>query len=465
MALPGFPVVLLALLPLLFSCTGAEASEVGVCYGRVANDLPDPASVAQLLQRNGITMVRMFDADPAVLASLANTGIKVMVALPNEGDNLTSAAASPAFALDWVRSNVAAHLPATRIHAVAVGNEVFYARPELMPRLVPAMANVHAALDALGLAGDVKVTSPLAFDVLGDPTFPPSAARFRGDLAEPVMRPMLEFLRRTGSYLAVNAYPFWAYATQPGDVSRDFALGNDVDPNPNPVVDGRTGLVYRSLLDAERDAMHAAMDAMGFGAGSVGLHVTETGYPSAGRSYSVAGVPTVAKDGSPVFSVANARAYNTNLIRRVRAGDTGTPLRPDADMDVYVFALFNENLKGAGPDDIEQNFGLFYPNMTKVYDFDFNFHGGAGGGGSDQASWCVANAAAGDARLQAALDYACANGADCSGIRSGAACFEPDTVPAHASHAFNSYYQRNRRANGACDFAGAAYVVYQQPSE
>ncbi|GJN11507.1 hypothetical protein PR202_ga29705 [Eleusine coracana subsp. coracana] len=136
-----------------------------------------------------------------------------------------------------------------------------------------------------------------------------------------------------------------------------------------------------------------------------------------------------ARIGGEAATPANAQAYDNNLINRVLFGNTATPHRPDADMDIYIFALFSENQKGQGPNDVEQNFGLFYPNVTKVYEFDFH-----GGGGATKESWCVANAAIGDARLNAALDFACGHGADCSAIQPGAVCFEPNTKLAHASN-------------------------------
>jgi len=65
------------------------------------------------------------------------------------------------------------------------------------------MANVHDALVKLGLDTTVKVSTPIAFTALKE-SWPPSAGRFRDDIAQSVMKPMIEFLERTGSYLTIN---------------------------------------------------------------------------------------------------------------------------------------------------------------------------------------------------------------------------------------------------------------------
>ncbi|XP_028759604.1 PLASMODESMATA CALLOSE-BINDING PROTEIN 3-like [Neltuma alba] len=84
-----------------------------------------------------------------------------------------------------------------------------------------------------------------------------------------------------------------------------------------------------------------------------------------------------------------------------------------------------------------------------------------GGGGG---SWCVARSDASSQALQTALDYACGAGADCHPIQSDGLCFLPNTIQAHASYAFNSYYQRKTRAPGSCDFAGTATIAQTDPS-
>ncbi|KAL6890186.1 hypothetical protein ACP4OV_008949 [Aristida adscensionis] len=456
MALPRFLAFLLgAALPLLHLYCTEAGGEVGVSYGMVANDLPPVASVVQLLKHNGITMVRIYDANSTVLTSLANSGIRVTVMMPN--DDLAAAARDPSFALQWVRTNVQAYRPATQITGVDVGNEVFTVAPKLAPDLVPAMTNVQAALAQLGLADAVKVSTPVAIDAL-KASYPPSKGRFKDEIAQPVMKPMLDFLRRTGSSFSLDVYPFFAYDEQPYNISLDYALGNSNDGETDP----KTSLTYYSLLNAQIDATNFAMEALGVS--DVTITVIETGWASRGERRAGPGrgrrrllANTCAA------SIANARAYNNNVINRVLAVKTCTPHRPRVGMDVYIFALFNENNKGYGPDDREAYFGLFYPNMTKVYSFDF-VHGTGGPPPQPRASWCVAKAAVGDTKLQESLDWACGHGADCSAIQRGGACFDPDNMVAHASYAFNSYYQNKRRAGGTCDFSGAATVVYKAPN-
>lgn len=86
-------------------------------------------------------------------------------------------------------------------------------------------------------------------------------------------------------------------------------------------------------------------------------------------------------------------------------------------------------------------------------------------GGS--ASWCVAKIGASEEALQTALDSACeaGGGADCAPIQPDGLCYVPNTLQAHASYAFNSFYQRNTRAPHACLFHGASTIAQTDPSK
>ncbi|XP_040378075.1 glucan endo-1,3-beta-glucosidase 12-like [Oryza brachyantha] len=79
-------------------------------------------------------------------------------------------------------------------------------------------------------------------------------------------------------------------------------------------------------------------------------------------------------------------------------------------------------------------------------------------------TWCVAKTGLMDAVLQNGLDYACGiGGADCSAIQPMGSCYNPNTMQAHASYAFNSYFQRNP-SPASCDFGGAGMLVNTNPS-
>ncbi|KVH92475.1 Glycoside hydrolase, catalytic domain-containing protein, partial [Cynara cardunculus var. scolymus] len=65
--------------------------------------------------------------------------------------------------------------------------------------------------------------------------------------------------------------------------------------------------------------------------------------------------------------------------------------------------------------------------------------------------WCVAKPSVPSEKLQEAMDYACgAGGADCGPITPTGSCYSPDSVVAHASYAFNSYWQKNKNNGGVC---------------
>ncbi|CAL9013683.1 unnamed protein product [Prunus brigantina] len=454
----------LSLLLLSVLSSHADAASVGVNYGRIADNLPSAYRVVQLLKSQGLERVKVFDSDPAVLRALAGSNIKVTVDVPNE--LLSSVAKSQSFATNWVQRNVVAYHPNTQIEAIAVGNEVFVDTHNTTKFLIPAMKNIHTALIHFDIHSAIKVSSPIALSALQN-SYPASAGSFRPELVETVFKPMLEFLRQTGSYLMVNAYPYFAYESNADVISLDYALFRQ---NPG-VVDAGNGLRYFSLFDAQIDAVFAAMSALKYD--DINMVVSETGWPSKGDENEVGA------------SLENAAAYNGNLVRRILTGG-GTPLRPKADLAVYLFALFNEDRKN-GPTS-ERNYGLFFPNERKVYDIPFtveglkNYHdhrspvagnqhmtAPVNGGGDVSKSltgntWCVANGEAGKEKLQAALDFACGEGgADCHQIQPGSACYDPNTLEAHASYAFNSYYQKKARGVGTCYFGGAAYVVSQPP--
>jgi len=80
------------------------------------------------------------------------------------------------------------------------------------------------------------------------------------------------------------------------------------------------------------------------------------------------------------------------------------------------------------------------------------------------ALWCVAKPSVPDPIIQEAMNYACGSGADCDSIQPSGSCFEPNTLFAHASYAFNSYWQRTKVAGGTCSFGGTAMLVTVDPS-
>ncbi|XP_024023819.1 glucan endo-1,3-beta-glucosidase 10 [Morus notabilis] len=335
------------LYPLLFFFVSAlwfpvMVTPLGVNYGQIANNLPSPDDAVQLVKSIGATKVKLYDADPKVLRAFANTGVEFMVCLGNE---YLSKIQDPAQAQSWIKSNVQVHLPATKITAIFVGNEVLtFNDTSLSGNLLPAMQSVHASLVDLGLDKQITVTTAHSLAIL-ESSYPPSSGKFRRDLIN-CITPILSFHLKTGSPFLINAYPYFAYKGNPKQVSLDFVL---FQPNQG-VLDPATNFHYDNMLFAQIDAVHSALDAVGYN--KLPVHISETGWPSKGDADEAGATPD------------NAKKYNGNLIKTI-CQRKGTPMRPNCDLNIYVFALFNENMK-PGPTS-ERNYGLFKPDRTPVY--------------------------------------------------------------------------------------------------
>ncbi|OWM66088.1 glucan endo-1,3-beta-glucosidase 13-like [Punica granatum] len=439
----GFRLILAAslMLMLLDLCRG---STIGVCYGRNADDLPTPDKAAQLVQQHNIKYVRIYDSNIQVFKAFANTGIELMIGIPNS--DLLPFAQFQSNADSWLKNNILPYYPSTKITYITVGAEATEVNSTSL--VVPAMQNVFTALRKAGLHKKIKVSTTHSLGVLSR-SFPPSAGAFNSSFAS-FLKPLLIFLAENKSPFMVDIYPYYAFRDSPNNVSLDYALFE----SSSEVIDPNTGLLYTNMFDAQIDALYFALAALNFR--TIKIMVTETGWPSKGSPKETAATPD------------NAQTYNTNLIRHV-INDTGTPAKPGEELDVYIFSLFNENRKPGL--DSERNWGLFYPDKTSVYNLDFSGRGsvdvitGANITNTNGTTWCIASSNASDRVLQSALDWACGPGnVDCSPIQPSQPCYEPDTLVSHASYAFNSFYQQNGASDVACSFGGLGVRVDKNPS-
>ncbi|KAL2475004.1 Glycosyl hydrolase superfamily protein [Abeliophyllum distichum] len=319
-----------------------QVESLGINYGQVGNNLPPPDEVLNLLQSLKLTKARIYDTNPQVLTSFANSSIELIVTVDNQ---MLSTLMDPQQALQWVGTHIRPYFPATRITGIAVGNEIFTGDDTtLMAYLVPAMVSIHAALVRLGLDQFIQVSTPSSLGVLEE-SYPPSGGSFRSEINE-IMPQFLQFLETTKAPFWINAYPYFAYKDDPNRVSLDYVLFN----RNSGMIDPYTKLHYDNMLYAQVDAVIFAMARMGYE--GIQVMVSETGWPSKGDPNETGATSE------------NAAIYNRNLLRRQMENE-GTPLRPNNRLEIYVFALFNEDMK-PGPTS-ERNYGLLQPDGTMAY--------------------------------------------------------------------------------------------------
>ncbi|XP_057969511.1 probable glucan endo-1,3-beta-glucosidase BG5 [Malania oleifera] len=327
----GFIWIALVLVAML-NMQATTSLGIGVCYGMLGDNLPAAADVIDLYKKNGIEKMRLFDPNAAALNALKGSGISVVLGVRNE--DLQAIAASQDAANAWFNTHVAPYVGAFDIPVISAGNEVIPGQYAQYVR--PAMDNLQNVVKTN--LPTTHVSTVVATGVLGE-SYPPSAGEF-SDEAKTDMTNVVSFLAQHGSPLLVNVYPYFAVAADPQQVRLDYAL---FTATGTVVQDGNLG--YSNLFDAIVDSMFWAAEKAG---SPVDVVVSESGWPSAGNGN--------------LTTVELATTYNKNFMQHILA-KKGTPKNPGANIDGYIFAMFNENQKPAG---VEQNFGLFNPDMSVV---------------------------------------------------------------------------------------------------
>ncbi|KAI4313384.1 hypothetical protein L6164_026371 [Bauhinia variegata] len=279
--------------------------------------------------------MRIYNPDEATLQALRGSNIELILDVPNDSlQSLTNAGA----ATDWVQKYVTPYSD-VKFKYIAVGNEV---RPGdgNAGNVLPALQNIQAAISSANL--QIKVSTAIDTTLLGG-SYPPSDG-FYSDNAKSYIQPIINFLMSNGAPLLANVYHYFSYKDNQQSISLEYASFTQ---------QGQNEVGYQNLFDAMLDSLYAANEKVG--APNLQIVVSESGWPS---------------EGGVGATVENAGTYYRNLINHAKGG---TPKKPNGPIETYLFAMFDENLKGG--DETERHFGLFRPDKSAKYQLGFNGSG------------------------------------------------------------------------------------------
>lgn len=310
------------------------AHSIGVCYGRVANNLPPADEVIVLFQTSGIGRMRIYDPDHATLQALRGSNIELVIGTRNE--DIKSIAKSLSVATEWIQINVLKYSQDVKYRYIVVGNEIDPTNDETSNYVLLAMQNIYTALTSSNLQNKIKVSTAIQLNLLGS-SYPPSSGAFSNS-ATPFIISIVKFLVDTKAPLLANVYTYFSYISDPG-IDLSYALFT----SQTVLRDG--SFEYQNLFDATLGAVYAALKKAG--GANLEVVISESGWPS---------------DGGVAATVENAKTYYENLIKHVSKGN---PARPNQPLETYLFAMFDENQKG--PAATERHFGLFRPNKQIKY--------------------------------------------------------------------------------------------------
>ena len=328
---------------------------------------------------------------------------------------------------------------------VGVGNEPFLSsyNGSFIKPTFPALKNIQKALNEAGVGDKIKATIPLNADVYESASDTPSDGDFRSDIRD-LMVEIVRFLNDNKAPFTVNIYPFLSLY-QNSNFPREFAFFDG-----SKTINDKNNTRYDNVFDANHDTLIWSLKKAGVP--ELKILVGEVGWPTDGD-----------KNATPDL----AKKFYDGLLKKL-AKNKGTPLRP-GHIEVYLFGLFDEDIKSVAPGHFERHWGIFGYDGQPKFAMDFSGEGrdkmpvGAKGVQYLESKWCVLDS---DVRNMSAVgaevNYACSM-SDCTSVGPGTSCGDLDEKET-ASYAFNMYFQMNDQSVEACDFSGTAKIVTQNVS-
>ncbi|KAL0535995.1 hypothetical protein IC582_024927 [Cucumis melo] len=323
---------------------------------------------------------------------------------------LPEVSSSVLMAESWLRTFVLAHYPSTKISTIVVGNSSLCSNKNNLDTnnlhiVLLSMKNLFYSLTRWGLENQIKVSTH----------FPKDCFHSQEESIQNMVKLVIEFIQSTNSTLSLKL--------------------------PENVI---------SLHETES---------------FISTHTNKFGFLKLNK---VNLLTSVSKQRNPInrklSSFMELKEYDPFFTSEPPLpSDLATPPLPPesqiASPPHWGFAAAPESPPFVVPASPPMGFTLPPCNPDQNAGAPFPQTGGV------QKLWCVAKPSVPAEILQQAMDYACGDGgADCREISAEGSCFHPDSLVAHASYAFNSYWQKNKRSGGTCSFGGTAMIISSDPS-
>ena len=420
--------------------------------------------------QESVQLLNLYIAMPEVhQTASSHSGLPIAVSV-SSGD-LHEVSSSVLMAETWLRTHVLAHYPATRVTTIVVGNTVLCQKGQehKLSLVLPSLKNIHHSLTRWGLERDIKVSAAFSSGCLH-----PESTYFNGDFAKKFTKPLLEFLHVTNSTYSLNPPPKFSplpaetmsLVSSHSECMKKLGLFelNKVNVIVNtPKEINPMGRKLSSLNPALFDPFPARPNPLPKTAdsplqSSVGFSVpANVAKPPHSPQAQIASPPQISP---PLVQIASPPQIASPLAQIVSPPHLSPPVAQVASPPHSSLS----SAPGKPPvfEPASPPFGFTLPPCDPTY------HPGAPSPhiGMIHKLWCVAKPNVPSDTLQAAMDYACGDGgADCNDILPHGNCYNPDNVVAHASYAFNSYWQKHKRTGGTCDFGGTAMLIANDPSK